>query len=249
MKTFLLGKHYPEEIVDAAIEKAAKISRSQALLNAKKDDQQILPLVITYGETSEKLSHSIKQLYKTVVVKDMDLRSALPPRPLTAYRRPKNLRDLLVRATLNQTTAPRPLHQNPGTIPCKAKKCLTCKHVALQKEIVGTQGVHKIRDQFSCKSRCVIYAITCKKCSAIYIGQTKRCLFERFREHLYGLTREPLTAVGEHFTQTHSRDDMQVTAIQAAPQNEQRRLELESRIIFKLGTNQRPGLNTDFQLI
>ena len=59
---------------------------------------------------------------------------------------------------------------------------------------------------------------------------------------------EPQAAVGEHFTKLHSRDHMRITAIQAAPVDLNRRLEAEARIIFKLGTHQGHGLNTDFKL-
>lgn len=250
MKEFLLGKLYPSNLVDRAMNKVFLITREQSLRQVKKDNDKILPFVMTFGETAKGVIQQIRKLYESIVPHDPELKDVLPAAPLAAYRRPKNLRDLLVRASLKkQGRNPRQVHANPGSVPCNSKKCLTCKHVILTNEVKGPHGSQKILDQFNCKSRCVIYAITCAKCSAVYIGQTQRRLHERFREHLYGLGRDPATAVSEHFTKLHSREDMRITAIQQAPLDLEKRLETEARIIFKLGTHLTPGLNTDFKFI
>ena len=52
--------------------------------------------------------------------------------------------------------------------------------------------------------------------------------------------------VSIHFSQIHSIDYMNITALSYASQDEAKRLEAEARIIYKLGSNISPGLNTDF---
>ena len=42
----------------------------------------------------------------------------------------------------------------------------------------------KINGTFNCKTRNVVYCITCEKCKLQYIGQTTRSLNERVREHI-----------------------------------------------------------------
>src|SRR3984885_9104393 len=249
MRQFMLGKLYPETVVDRALQKVQTITRDQALTQSVKQNNKILPFVTTYGTTTKQTIHRVKALYETVIMGDETLKEILPSKPLAAFRRHKNLRDLLVKASVTSAEPrQRVEHPQPGTIRCDAPRCLTCAHTILKARITGPRGSHAIKDQFNCKSNCVIYAITCTQCDAIYIGQTKRRLHERFREHLYGLSKEPQTAVGEHFTKLHSRDHMRITAIQAAPADLNRRLEAEARIIFKLGTHQGHGLNTDFKL-
>jgi len=249
MKEFLLGKRYPEHVVDTALRKVLNISRENSLVPKPATNTSIIPFVVTFGATAVQAGREIHNLFEETIQKDEELKEIFQSKITLAYKRPKNLRDMLVRARIppllqNPQSCS---HPNPGTIPCGSARCLTYKHVTLSERVVGPTGSLKLWDQFTCKSSCIIYAITCVKCPAIYIGQTKRRLHNRFREHLYFLGKPEATAVGEHFHQIHSREDMRITAIQKAPVDLQRRLEAESRVIFKLGTNNSPGLNTDFK--
>ena len=58
----------------------------------------------------------------------------------------------------------------------------------------------EINGTFNCKTRNVVYCITCEHCKLQYIGQTTRSLDERVREHI-GYIRNLYTnqATGEHF--------------------------------------------------
>ena len=53
---------------------------------------------------------------------------------------------------------------------------------------------------FNCKTRNVVYCITCQQCKLKYIGQTTRSLDERVREHIGSIrnlhTNQP---TGDHF--------------------------------------------------
>ena len=75
------------------------------------------------------------------------------------FRRPPNLRDKLIRARIPDPSRMRSKRLIPGMKP----------------EINGT---------FNCKTRNVVYCITCEKCKLQYIGQTTRSLDERVREHI-----------------------------------------------------------------
>lgn len=247
MKTFFLGKLYPRRVVESAYERVLSVTREASLQKTRKPNEDILPFVITYGDAAQRTITGVRKVYGEVVAKDPRLSQILPDHPTAAYRRPRNLRDLLVSARLPSTNLAPPT--TPGTFPCNVKKCLTCKHVAAVQEIKGKKGKRRIHHRFDCRSKCVIYAIFCAKCNIIYIGETKRMLRERFREHLYGLTHGIPTEVTEHFTNVHSREDMRVTALQHAPSNVDQRRELEARIIYHLGTVAPDGLNTDFEFL
>jgi hypothetical protein len=253
MKGFLKAKLYPERVIDMGMLRALETPRELSLQKRKKDGKTPLPLVLTFTETAKCVATNTRDLYMSVVSNDPELSEILPTKPVTAYRKQKSLRDLLVKASLRGSRISKTLPiqiQDAVTIPCNKGRCKTCQHSIKRSKITGPNGFHKIYDQFSCKSKCVIYAIMCSKCPAIYIGQTSRCLHERFREHLYNVSTENIqTSVVEHFTKIHTKADMVVTAIQKAPNDLERRLEMEARIIFKLGTLNSPGLNTDFKLI
>ena len=62
--------------------------------------------------------------------------------------------------------------------------------------------------KYTCFSKNVVYAINCRTCNKMYIGETGRRLGDRFREHL----RSTDLPVGCHFTvPDHSVGDMLVS--------------------------------------
>lgn len=248
MTAFFLGKLYPKNVIETAFKRASRVPRAQALLTNRAPTSEVIPFVITYSEAAKQTMSSVRKLFSDTIAPDEELGNLFPRPPIAAYRRPNSLRDILVKAQLS-SLVPRIQHSAPGTVPCNVKKCLTCKHTTQIGEIVGPKGKRKIWDQFDCKSECLIYAILCAKCPAVYIGETKRKLHQRFREHLYNLSYGEPSEVTEHFTTTHTRQDMRVTAIQRAPTILERRREQEARIIHHLGTLAPQGLNTEFNFL
>ena len=81
-----------------------------------------------------------------------------------------------------------PQHQ-PGFHKCNNKLCKLCH---LDKKgtftssikITATGQVHNIKQHMTCKSRNVIYCVTCTKCNGQYIGETEQELHRRSSGHL-----------------------------------------------------------------
>ena len=59
--------------------------------------------------------------------------------PLIAFRRPRNLRDLLVRASLNATQ-----NETPGNRPCGAAGCKTCPILTATDEFTKPQDLSEV---------------------------------------------------------------------------------------------------------
>ena len=77
------------------------------------------------------------------------------------------------------------VNQKPnGTHPRGHSLCRTCGHTNPSDAISGPKNTFHIQQHSSCSSVCVIYSITCTKCSILYIGETCRQLNARFGEHL-----------------------------------------------------------------
>ena len=89
----------------------------------------------------------------------------------------------------------------------------------------------------------LIYCISCRRCPAIYIGETGRTLRERFGEHLRSIHKNaPGFPVAEHFSSNgHTAADALVSGIKLCDGNKQRKRQ-EMRLIFRLGTRQPRGL-------
>ena len=66
--------------------------------------------------------------------------------PLKAFRRAKNLKDLLVRSSLPQN----PSNLPPGTFPCNRTVCRTCPHVNLSLTITTPKMQVNVTGHYSC---------------------------------------------------------------------------------------------------
>ena len=165
--------------------------------------------------------------------------------PLKAFRRAKNLKDLLVRSSLPQNSS----NQPPGTFPCNRTVCRTCRHVNLSPTITTPKGQINVTGNYSCVTDNVVYCLTCTKCpSTVDIGETGRRLADRFREHrrdvINGRNDLPVPA---HFNQeNHALEDLKVAVLRACLANQQYRKKQEMRFIFKYGTVSPSGMNQDF---
>ena len=69
---------------------------------------QRIPLVVTYHPDLKHLSSVIREHWH-LIEQDPTLKKLLPEPPVMAYRRPKSLRDILVRATIKKDSP-----ENPG---------------------------------------------------------------------------------------------------------------------------------------
>ena len=85
--------------------------------------------------------------------------------PLKAFRRAKNLKDLLVRSSLPQN----PSNQPPGTFPGNRSVCRTCPSINPSPTIATLKGQVNVTGHFSCVTDNVVYCLTCTKCPSTVI--------------------------------------------------------------------------------
>ena len=106
LKEHLKGRGYRDTTVDTQIQLATQTSREEALLPRPwRPALERIPLVVTYRPGLTKLSSIVRKHLPTLHISDK-LRKPIPNPPLVAYRRPPNLRDLLVRAAVKTPTPP-----------------------------------------------------------------------------------------------------------------------------------------------
>ena len=124
--------------------------------------------------------------------------------PLISFKRNKNISDFLVRSTLKS-------HESPGTINCTRKRCKTWPFIHNTDKVTGPKRSIKITDRFTCISANVIYCIKCTLCKKIYIGEARRRIGDRFREHLHDVEcndKDASKPVARHFNlPNHSQHD------------------------------------------
>ena len=164
-------------------------------------------------------------------------------KPMMAYRRDKNLKDILVRARLKAQSG-----SESGTVKCDRIRCYTCNHVSSDKIVVGPRGTFVIRESFSCVSSELIYAIECKKCGELYVGETSHRLGDRFVEHRRNVQNNVANnEIAAHFNQENHNgiQDMTIKGLKYCSDTWTRKIE-EQRIISRLGCVLGQGMNVDF---
>ena len=150
-------------------------------------------LVTTYSPWFPDTGEIVRTEWQTMLSQDAVLRHTLGREPMIAYKRAKNIRDHITSARLKDVTvetektdvyddsrAPPPLEFTPQTTACGHAQCETCRSMTTSCAVrsTSTRRSHPIggrgRDRLSCKSKNVIYVITCAiaGCHKQYVGQT-----------------------------------------------------------------------------
>ena len=108
------------------IDRTSSVKRAQALKKSEESNQEDRgPLVVTYHPDLPKL-HEILRRHLPILRVSERMKQVVPNPPLEAYRRPKNLKDLLVRATLKP-----PERNYEGTRQCGRPRCKICAHIKM----------------------------------------------------------------------------------------------------------------------
>ena len=120
---------------------------------------------------------------------------------ISSFRRTKNIKVILAGSKRsNYTTSESAPKQ--GCFKCEGK-CDLCRNFWKETEIFTsaiTNRIYPIRQHLNCKSKNVIYLVTCKKCSVQYVGSTSNEFKVRFRNHKSTmLTKKNTSEVTIHF--------------------------------------------------
>lgn len=184
----------------------------------------IIPLIIPFSETAKSLAHKIKENFRRTC---QDTEFSELWRVMPAYRRHKNLQDLLVRSKLTNSTV----------CPTRKYSQLLVKNHAT-KEVFRRSLVALNRDNN-------VYLITCMKCNKQYVGQTKNSIKTRLQAHRYNIlhNRKRHTHLVSHFRR-HGIRKMRTIGLEHNPNwSLQHRLFKERQWINRLQSTFPFGLN------
>lgn len=74
-----------------------------------------------------------------------------------------------------------------------------------------------VSGRFSLEVKNVVYAIQCRCCGIMYVGETGACLRGRLQQHLYAVRAgEPCSTVAIHFRE-HTEEALSIMGLQANP--------------------------------
>ena len=181
MASHFLTAKYQSDVIQKGFSKAYHTDRNTLLItdrSLKTDEEEDKVFLITTYHPNGRILGSIVNQNWDMLDKSSSTREVLDWKIVQGFRRPKNIRDILVRALVRN---PMDVADKPPkhlVNKCSRKNCRYCLKLDTSGRITSPitgRSYNTIRC-CSCKTNNIIYCITCKICKKQYIGHTKRTL-------------------------------------------------------------------------
>ena len=204
-------------------------------------------MVITYSKQLPDI-RKITKTYLNLLHKSDRIKTIFKAPPLVAFRRDRNLGDILEHGKHNKVFKSREEKTDADCSP----KCQICPRILTDSIIKGTDQTDiTVKNNNACQTWNAVYGIKCAKCDRVmYVGETERTIAERFKEHLAGVRHERNKAVALHFNEPdHDISDFQIVILEkCADRSRYYRKIRELFWIERLSTIIPSGLNKKSQL-
>ena len=125
LKTLLISRNYRAKSIEDAISRVLKISRRGALKKVIKKKNERPVFVISYNPALPSVANILQKHWR-VMATDPYLKKAFPQPPMVAFRRPKNLKENLVRAKIPPPPPKREKREIYGMKKCNQVRCEAC---------------------------------------------------------------------------------------------------------------------------
>lgn len=166
---------YPSGLLQRQKKEAFKIYRREVMSKkVRRDPQDWIPFVSTYGSQSGKIANILRRHCSVLQQGCANVKSFETP-PLMSYKRDENLRDKLVRTDIepskSEPTQRTLIPMKMGNFPCI--HCSCCGNIVKGDKRFShpyTEIKCNIKDRFTCSSDYVIYMLSCP-CGLIYISE------------------------------------------------------------------------------
>ena len=212
----LQSRGYGIKVIKNAFKKLKKVTREKALEKVVKDvKSKDITFTVTYDPRTNHPPDIIKKHY-LIASHDPTFRENFPNPPRVAYRRTKNLGEILMRSKLYEVNDNgHNLREKFGFTKCNSRDvgCQLCLKSANSKQHKSAKKmkVYDIKTLIRCTDEYVIYSIECKKCPSVqYVGQTSQTIRNRFYSHLHDVRgKNQMKPVSKHFSlRGHTENDM-----------------------------------------
>ena len=163
-------------MVDEKIKEASRISREDALKEKdpdevrNKDSKDVL--VLTYHPALPKKVHETMNKYYQTLSSGEERTKVFSKKPIVAYRQPKSLKDILVRAVVKCPTTELSVCTGcNGRSDCQVCKILVKSDIFSNRDKSRTYNLRK--GTLNCNISKVVYLLSCATCCKQYVGKTK----------------------------------------------------------------------------
>ena len=206
----LVNRGYNDGEINLQIQRASQKNREDLLRHKPKEQMKRIPCVLTYNSKLPNIKQAINKHWNILQI-NQQLQPIFNEKPIIAFRRNKNLRDILGQKTITQGRVQRKvsIKETKGWCrPCNSRnfnQC--CRQIRNTNTFKSTQTKEefKIYHHVTCKSKFVIYLLECIKCNIQYVGKSEWPMNIRLNKHRNDVFREDAIIVCQHFKQiSHS---------------------------------------------
>lgn len=180
LRVFLKKQKYPDSLIDMGIDKAKTIPLAELRSTVRREkDENIIPYVSTHNPCNPNLYNVIRTTLP-IMHESERLKELFPEKTfIQSKRQPKNLKRILTRAKFDGDST-----KNFSVDKCHDARCGMCPNIIVGDSITLLNGKTVTpNENLNCKSKNLIYIITCSTCKENYIGQTGNSICERIRIH------------------------------------------------------------------
>ena len=182
LKGYLVERGHEARYVEKEINRARNIPREDTLKDKPPKNNPRIPFVLTYHPGLPNIREILGRL-QPVLESSRRLTDAVGGVPMVAYRRPRCLRDFLVRAEIK--TSFQLADHNVGCYKCKRANCMVCNFLVEGNRFRSfvTKRNYYINFNLNCNSSFAVYLISCSRCGVQYVGSTITKFRMRFNNH------------------------------------------------------------------
>ena len=218
LRQLLIDRDYKPSMVDAAIDQARKMDRLEALkkVSRNKNTDRVC-FVLTYDSRLPAVPALVTKHWYSMI-QDPYLKAVFPKPPLVSFRRQKNIRQKVIRATVPPAPS-RPTRILPGMKPCG--HCAQCPFIMSGKVVKASASNFQVEhtESLNCESERIIYLIECDKpaCKGIqYVGKFYGMAKTRLSSHRSSInTKQLKKTIGAHFNGPgHSECNLKFTILE-----------------------------------
>ena len=194
---------YPLKLVRDAFLKVNALTRKEILWGDKSkrsdDETKKLFLILDFNPSLPPIKEWLLELWP-ILYKSSGTRKLVDVKPIIGYRKPKNIKDILITSDLPEIKW-FPSKKRISIPRCNRSACRHCPVLDKTGWVKSTSTGRKYRTQtrISCTSSNVIYLIQCNICKKQYVGQTRNKILIRLNQHYSTIRTKQDTPVSRHF--------------------------------------------------
>ena len=249
LSSFFENRGYSSRDLKKTIRDVLNMPRDNLLVDKIKTPAD--PQMIFVADWHQNLSRlpSILRKHHHILQNGIHTKDIFTSNPIVAYRRPKTIRNAIIRNKLITDSEKNTQTKVTSTKPCG--KCKLCPNIYTAEKIKNEKKEITItlNDGGNCQTKNIVYACVCTRHNIICVGHTGDSLATRFSKHRYDIKKRPKNSeIAEHFSVNHSENDLRVLILQSGLKDAKERQEFEDKWMCKLQTIQAPdssGINKD----